>query len=69
MDEIFVEKRREQVFLVVLCAVGALRFINLGFLDLQAWDEALYAVRAEGIILFGGILDQTPFSKIGRAHV
>ena len=62
MDELFSERRREQIYLAVLCAVGAMRFINLGFLDLQAWDEALYAVRAEGILLFGGLLDQTPFS-------
>ncbi|MCX6135777.1 MAG: glycosyltransferase family 39 protein [Ignavibacteriales bacterium] len=62
MDEFLRERRREHVFLAILCAVGAMRFINLGFLDLQAWDEALYAVRAEGILLFGGVLDQTPFS-------
>lgn len=62
MDELLNERQRERVFLVVLFAVGLLRFINLGFQDLQAWDEALYAVRAEGILLFGGILDQTPFS-------
>jgi len=56
------DRQRERIFLTVLGAVGLLRFINLGFLDLQAWDEALYAVRAEGILVFGGILDQTPFS-------
>lgn len=46
---------------ILLCA-GLSRFINLGFLDLQAWDEALYAVRAHGILLYGGFIDQTPFS-------
>jgi flagellar biosynthesis protein FliQ len=62
MGELLNEKRRERVYLLVLVVVGLLRFINLGFHDLQAWDEALYAVRAEGILIFGGILDQTPFS-------
>jgi flagellar biosynthesis protein FliQ len=62
MGELLNESQRERVFLAALLMVGLLRFVNLGFLDLQAWDEALYAVRAEGILLFGGILDQTPFS-------
>ena len=55
-------KKRERIQLALLLIVGLMRFVNLGFLDLQAWDEALYAVRAEGILLFGGFLDQTPFS-------
>ena len=62
MDEPFSEKHKERIYLAVLLAVGTLRFVNLGFIDLQAWDESLYAVRAEGILLFGGIIDQTPFS-------
>jgi hypothetical protein len=62
MGELLNERQRNRVFLLVLLAVGLLRFINLGFHDLQAWDEALYAVRAEGILIFGGIFDQTPFS-------
>ena len=52
----------ERIFVTSLLFVGLLRFINLGFLDLQAWDEALYAVRAQGILLYGGFFDQTPFS-------
>jgi uncharacterized membrane protein len=55
-------KNRERIQLALLLIVGLMRFVNLGFLDLQAWDEALYAVRAEGILRFGGFLDQTPFS-------
>ncbi len=62
MPELMNSKQHERVFLAVLFAVGLLRFVDLGFLDLQAWDEALYAVRAEGILVFGGILDQTPYS-------
>lgn len=56
------DRTKELLQLAILLSVGLMRFINLGFLDLQAWDEALYAVRAEGILLFGGLLDQTPFS-------
>ena len=54
--------QKERVYLAVLTGIGLMRLINLGFLDLQAWDEALYAVRAEGILLFGGFFDQTPFT-------
>ncbi|MFH0989799.1 MAG: glycosyltransferase family 39 protein [bacterium] len=46
----------------VIAAIGLLRFINLGFLDLQAWDEALYTVRAQGILHYGTWLDQTSTS-------
>lgn len=55
-------KQTERLYVFALLAVGLLRFLNLGFEDLQAWDEALYAVRAEGILRFGGFLDQTQFS-------
>ncbi|HTY35547.1 MAG TPA: glycosyltransferase family 39 protein [Bacteroidota bacterium] len=62
VDDLRSKLRGEGAYLTVLCAVGAMRLINLGFLDLQAWDEALYAVRARGILLFGGIFDQTSFA-------
>jgi 4-amino-4-deoxy-L-arabinose transferase-like glycosyltransferase len=62
MDELFSGRWRERILLAILFGAGALRFVNLGFVDLQAWDEALYAVRAEGILVFGGVLDQTSFS-------
>ena len=55
-------KQTERLYVFALLAVGLLRFLNLGFEDLQAWDEAVYAVRAEGILRFGGFLDQTQFS-------
>lgn len=55
----------ERVYRVLLLAAGLLRFINLGFKDLQAWDEALYAIRAEGILRFGGWFDQTSFAIDG----
>jgi 4-amino-4-deoxy-L-arabinose transferase-like glycosyltransferase len=49
----------------LLPAVGFLRFLNLGFTDLQAWDEALYAVRAEAVVRFGAWIDQTPYAIDG----
>ncbi|MEX1138954.1 MAG: glycosyltransferase family 39 protein [Bacteroidota bacterium] len=39
--------------------IGLLRFCNLGFPDLQAWDEALYTVRAQAVVRFGAWLDQS----------
>jgi len=62
MVDSFFSKRAERIYALALFAVASLRFLNLGFLDLQAWDEALYAVRSVGILQFGGILDQTSFS-------
>lgn len=50
------------MYAMALFAVASARLLNLGFVDLQAWDEALYAVRSAGILQFGGILDQTSFS-------
>ena len=58
----FFREHTERTYAIALAAVALMRFVNLGFLDLQAWDEALYAVRAETIAQFGAILDQTPFS-------
>jgi 4-amino-4-deoxy-L-arabinose transferase-like glycosyltransferase len=51
--------RMPRVSLFLLLAAGLVRFINLGFLDMQAWDEGIYAVRAETISKFGLFLDQT----------
>ncbi len=48
--------------LVIVGLVALLRFIHLDFVDLQAWDEALYAVRAESILRFGSWLDQSEFA-------
>jgi hypothetical protein len=45
--------------------VALARFVHLGFRDLQAWDEALYAVRAESVVRFGAWLDQTPYAIDG----
>jgi len=39
--------------------------INLGFADMQAWDEGLYAVRTVGLLTFGAWLDQSSVSIWG----
>ncbi|MEX2115509.1 MAG: glycosyltransferase family 39 protein [Bacteroidota bacterium] len=51
--------------LYLLAFVGLFRFYNLGFLDLQAWDEALYTVRAQAIIRFGEWIDQSALAIDG----
>ena len=56
---------KDRVYFSLITLVGLLRFVNLDFLDLQAWDEALYAVRAEGILRFGSWVDQSSFSIDG----
>jgi 4-amino-4-deoxy-L-arabinose transferase-like glycosyltransferase len=62
MDDLHTLQRNERAYGLTLLAVALARLLNLGFLDLQAWDEALYAVRSVGILQFGGIFDQTSFS-------
>lgn len=54
-----------KLYIPVLVAVGLTRLINLGFLDLQAWDEALYAMRSLAVLRYGAWLDQTPFAVDG----
>ncbi len=60
-DSISTERR----YLIGLGLVGALRFVNLGFRDLQAWDESLYAMRSLAVIRYGAWLDQTAFAVDG----
>lgn len=59
------EETKERLYISLIAVVGLLRFVNLSFLDLQMWDEALYAVRAEGILRFGNWIDQTRFAIDG----
>jgi len=49
----------------VLLVVALLRFVNLGFSDLQPWDESLYALRAETVTKFGDWVDQSPHAVGG----
>src|SRR3989339_198522 len=59
------ETAEQRLHLAIITIVGLIRFVNLGFVDLQAWDEALYAVRAEGVLVFGAWADQTEFAIDG----
>ena len=65
MLEGFFDIRRERLYFAALTGIALMRFVNLGFLDLQAWDEALYAVRAESILRFGAWIDQTRYAIDG----
>jgi hypothetical protein len=65
MADLSSSKNEERLYAIALVAVASARFLNLGFLDLQAWDEALYAIRSVGILQFGGIFDQTSYSVGG----
>ncbi len=59
------EQKKERVYLALITVAGLLRFLHLGFKDLQAWDEALYAVRSEGILRFGHLIDQSSYAIDG----
>jgi len=48
-----------------LILLGLLRLINLGYRDVQAWDEGLYAVRTLAVAHYGAWLDQTSLSIWG----
>jgi uncharacterized protein (TIGR03663 family) len=50
--------KRPVVCSILLLACG-LRFVSLGFGEIQEWDEALYAVRAKSVVQFGDWADQT----------
>ncbi len=50
--------RQHTVLATVLIIVVAY-FTKLGSVEVQPWDEGLYAVRGEGIVLYGNVWDQT----------
>jgi 4-amino-4-deoxy-L-arabinose transferase-like glycosyltransferase len=56
--------RDKSLFLIVLLLATS-RFYDLGFGEVQGWDEALYAIRARSILLFGDWCDQTIHSVGG----
>ena len=59
------EERLDVAHLTLLIGAALIRFVNLGFLDLQAWDEALYAVRAQAVVQGGLWVDQTALAIDG----
>lgn len=58
---------RARVLVIWVIVVALARFINLGFVDLQGWDEGLYALRSASIVHFGDWIDQTPHVPGGLA--
>lgn len=50
---------------LALLLLGLLRLINLGYGDMQAWDEGLYAVRTMGVVKYGAWIDQSAVSIWG----
>jgi 4-amino-4-deoxy-L-arabinose transferase-like glycosyltransferase len=58
---------RPHILIGWVVIVALVRFVNLGFLDLQAWDEGLYALRSKSIVQFGEWLDQTSYVPGGLA--
>lgn len=48
---------RRAVWIVALLALY--RFAGLGFGEMQAWDESIYALRTMGVRLFGAVWDQS----------
>jgi 4-amino-4-deoxy-L-arabinose transferase-like glycosyltransferase len=52
-------------FWILIIIIALLRFINLGFGDINPWDEAMYAIRSKSIVAFGEWLDQTEYSVGG----
>lgn len=56
---------RPVIIPIALILLGLLRLINLGYLDMQAWDEGLYAVRTMGVVKYGAWLDQSSVSIWG----
>jgi 4-amino-4-deoxy-L-arabinose transferase-like glycosyltransferase len=52
----------------IVAALALVRFIGLGFGELQAWDEALYALRSMGVLLFGAVWDQSALLPDGAYY-
>ena len=57
--------QRDHTVIATILAIIGLYFIGLTSLEIQPWDEGLYAVRGEGIVLYGNAWDQTPHALGG----
>ncbi len=51
----------------LLLVLAAYRFAGLGFGEMQQWDESIYALRAQVILQFGAVWDQSAF-MLGGAY-
>lgn len=54
--------------LAVLGVLALYRFAGLGTGEMQQWDEAIYALRAQTIISFGALWDQSAFMLSGAYY-
>lgn len=52
---------------VLLALMAGYRFAGLGFSEMQQWDESIYALRAQVILTFGALWDQSAF-MLGGAY-
>jgi len=59
MQKLSKDKLNHILFLLLFTFFAFHRFYNLGFKELQMWDESLYAVRAKSIYYFNNWIDQT----------
>jgi 4-amino-4-deoxy-L-arabinose transferase-like glycosyltransferase len=59
------QRVRKHLPFVLIALAASYRFLDLDFAEIQAWDEALYALRAKSILLFGDWLDQSRHSYGG----
>ena len=57
--------QRDHTVIASILVLVAFFAIKIGSLEIQPWDEGLYAVRGEGITLFDNWWDQTGFSLGG----
>jgi 4-amino-4-deoxy-L-arabinose transferase-like glycosyltransferase len=54
--------------LAVLAVLALYRFVGLGTGEMQQWDEAIYALRAQTILSFGTLWDQSAFMLSGTYY-
>ena len=52
----------------VLAVLALYRFVALGTGEMQQWDEAIYALRAQAIFFFGAVWDQSPVMLSGAYY-
>ena len=55
-------KHRDKFFLISIFLLSLRIFFHLGEIEIQPWDEGLYAVRIASVLNFSAWLDQTAYS-------
>lgn len=56
---------RQHTVLATVLIIFVAFLVRLGSVEIQPWDEGLYAVRGESIVLHGAVWDQTPYTVGG----